>query len=151
MPSTLQVILHSEVKNLGKAGDLVKVRPGYARNFLLPRSLAVPASESAVKRVEHEKAVAAVRAERARKEATDLAAKLANVTLKIAQRAGEDGRLFGSVTTKDIEAALKSAGFAVDRKKLHAVESLRTLGTHAVKAQLHHDVEATFKVEIAKA
>lgn len=151
MPSTLQVILHTDVKNLGKAGDLVKVRPGFARNFLLPRSLAVPASESAVKRVEHDKAVAAVRAERVKKEASDLAAKLANVTLKLTQRAGDDGRLFGSVTTKDIEAALKAAGLEIDRKKLHAVDALRTLGTHEVKAQLHHDVTATFKVEIAKA
>lgn len=151
MPSTLQVILHSDVKNLGKAGELVKVRPGYARNFLLPRSLAVPASESAVKRVQHDKAVAAARAERVKKEATDLATKLGSVVIKLTQRAGDDGRLFGSVTTKDLEAALKGLGFEVDRKKLHAGDALRTLGTHEVKAQLHHDVTATFKVDITKA
>ncbi len=151
MPSTLQVILHSDVKNLGKAGELVKVRPGFARNFLLPRALAVPASEGALKRVAHAKSVAAARAERERREATDLASKLAGVTLKLTQRAGDDGRLFGSVTTKDLEAALKGFGFTVDRKKLHSIEALRTLGTHEVKAQLRPDVEATFKVEINKA
>jgi large subunit ribosomal protein L9 len=151
MPSTLQVILHTDVKNLGKAGELVKVRPGFARNFLLPRSLAVPASESAVKRVQHEKAVAAARAERAKKDASDLAAKLGSVVIKLTQRAGDDGRLFGSVTTKDLEAALKGLGFAIDRKKLEAGDALRTLGTHEVKAHLHHDVTATFKVDITKA
>ena len=95
MPSTLQVILHQDVKNLGKAGELVRVRPGFARNFLLPRDLAVTASESAVKQVAHDKAVAAARAERVKKEAAELATKLGAVTVKLSQRAGDDGRLFG--------------------------------------------------------
>ena len=151
MPSTLQVILHQDVKNLGKAGELVRVRPGFARNFLLPRDLAVTASESAVKQVAHDKAVAAARAERVKKEASELATKLGAVTVKLSQRAGDDGRLFGSVTTKDVEAALKALGFAIDRKKLVIGDSLRALGEHQIKVQLHHDVTATIKVEIAKA
>ncbi len=151
MPSTLQVILHQDVKNLGKAGDLVRVRPGFARNFLLPRSFAVPASASAVKRVAHDKAIAAARAERTKQEAGAFATKLSGVTVNLTQRAGSDGRLFGSVTAKDLEASLKALGFAVDRKKLQIGEALRSLGSHEVKVQLHHDVVATIKVEIAKA
>ncbi len=150
MPSTLQIILHQDVKNLGKAGELVRVRPGFARNYLLPRDLAVTASAGALKQVAHDKAVAASRAERVKKEAGELATKLGAVTVKLVHRAGDDGRLFGSVTTKDIEGALKGLGFAVDRKKLQAVDALRTLGNHEVKVQLHQDVTATIKVEIAK-
>src|SRR6516164_470868 len=100
MPANIQVILQQDVDKLGKSGELVRVRPGFARNFLLPRQLAVPATSSAVRRIEHEKAVATARAEKAKKEAREVAAQIDAIALTIAQKAGEDGRLFGSVTAK---------------------------------------------------
>src|SRR5579863_4764900 len=102
MPATIQVILQHDVDNVGKSGDLVKVRPGFARNFLLPRSLAVPATIAQVHRIEHEKAVALAKSEKAKKEARDLATKLAGVEIKLTRAAGEDDKLFGSVTSKEI-------------------------------------------------
>src|SRR5215472_18128751 len=98
MPATIQVVLQQDVEKVGKSGDLVKVRPGFARNYLLPRELAVPATTAAVHRIEHEKAVALARAEKAKKDAREAAAKLSAVSVQIAQKAGDDGRLFGSVT-----------------------------------------------------
>src|SRR5580692_10522288 len=100
MPANIQVILHQDVDKLGKSGDLVRVRPGFARNFLLPRQLAVPATTAAVNRIEHAKAVALARAEKSKKEARDAATALANVSVSISHKAGEDGKLFGSVTAK---------------------------------------------------
>src|SRR5271163_3458442 len=102
MPANIQVILQLDVDKVGKSGELVRVRPGFARNFLLPRQLAVPATTAAVRRIEHEKSVALARAEKGKKEARDFAAKLSALTIAITQKAGDDGRLFGSVTTKDI-------------------------------------------------
>src|SRR5580704_19691728 len=105
MPANIQVILQQDVDKLGKSGELVRVRPGFARNFLLPRQLAVPASTEAVRRVEHERAVALVRAEKSKKEAREIAAKVDALKITIVHKAGEEGRLFGSVTAKDLEAA----------------------------------------------
>ncbi len=148
MPANIQVILQQDVDKLGKSGDLVRVRPGFARNFLLPRELAVPATSAAVHRIEHEKAVALARAEKARKDAREAAAKLGAVEVKIAQEAGDDGRLFGSVTTKDIEAALAAQGVAIDRKKLHLAEPIKAVGKYEVPVKLVSDVTAVIKVEV---
>lgn len=148
MATTIQVVLQSDVHNVGTAGELVKVRPGFARNFLLPRRLAVPATAAAVNRISHEKAVAVARTEKARKEARDLAAKLGGVTLTITQKGGDDGRLFGSVTSKDIEAAAKAAGFTIDRKTIHLPEHIKTAGAHEVDVKLFSDIHAKLKVEV---
>src|SRR5271155_4898681 len=99
MPANIQVILRQDVEKVGKSGELVRVRPGFARNFLLPRELAVAATSAAVHRIEHERAVAIVRAEKAKREAQGAADKLSALTIRIVQKAGDDGRLFGSVTT----------------------------------------------------
>src|SRR6202012_4104467 len=101
MPTNIQVVLQHDVDKLGKSGELIRVRPGFARNYLLPRQLAVPATSGAVKRIEHEKVVALAKAEKAKKEAREAAAKLTGLTIKITHKAGEDGKLFGSVTAKD--------------------------------------------------
>src|SRR5215472_3253118 len=122
MPTNMQVILQQDVEKIGKSGELVRVRPGFARNYLLPRQLAVPATTAALRRIEHEKAVALAKAEKAKKEALDVADKLGLLPIKLAQKAGDDGKLFGSVTTKDIEAALKAGGVAVDRKRILLAE-----------------------------
>lgn len=151
MATTLQVILQSDVPNVGASGDLVKVRPGFARNYLLPRQLAVPATEAQVARVAHDKAVAVAKAEKAKKEAKELADKIGKLEIKIARPVGEDDRLFGSVSAKDIEAAVRAAGLETfDRKKMHLNDALKTLGTHEVSVKLLGDVTATLKVQVVK-
>ena len=162
MPANIQVILQQDVDKLGKSGELVRVRPGFARNFLLPRQLAVPATTAAVHRIEHEKAVAVSRAEKAKKGAREVAAQLGALAIKISQKAGEDGRLFGSVTAKDIESAVRAAlkGVAVAgegelaahveglRKHLQLGEPIKSVGTYEVPVKLVSDVTTTLKVEV---
>ncbi len=148
MPANIQVILQQDVDKLGKSGELVRVRPGFARNFLLPRQLAVPATTAAVRRIEHEKTVAMAKAEKAKKEAREIAAKLSALTITLSQKVGEDGRLFGSVTAKDIEHAVKAQGLAIDRKKMHLAEPIKSIGTYEIPVKLVSDVTATLKVEV---
>ena len=107
MATTLQVILNSDVPNLGSSGELVKVRPGFARNYLLPRQLAVPATTAAVNRINHEKAVAVAKAEKNKKAMQELATKLGALKISLARPVGEDDKLFGSVTAKEIESEVK--------------------------------------------
>jgi large subunit ribosomal protein L9 len=150
MATTLQVILQSDVDKVGKSGDLVKVRPGFARNFLLPRSLAVPATTAAINRIGHEKAVAVAKADKSKKEAQALAEKISGLKISIARPVGDDDRLFGSVTAKDIENEVKKTGLAFDRKKMHLADALKTLGTFEIPVKLMADVTATLKVEVVK-
>ncbi len=150
MATTLQVVLQHDVDNVGKSGELVKVRPGFARNYLIPRSLAVPATTAAVNRINHEKAVALAKAEKAKKEAQGLAEKINGLKLTMARPVGEDERLFGSVTAKEIEAEAKKQGVTVDRKKMHLPEPLKALGTFEIPVKLMTDVSATLKVEVVK-
>jgi large subunit ribosomal protein L9 len=148
MPANIQVVLQHDVDKLGKSGELVRVRPGFARNYLLPRELAVAATSSAVKRIEHERAVAVARAEKAKKEARDVAAKISATSVTITQKAGDDGRLFGSVTTKDIAAAFAAKGIVVDRRKIELPEPIKNTGTFELRTVLVSDVAATLKVEV---
>jgi large subunit ribosomal protein L9 len=150
MPATIQLVLQHDVENVGKSGDLVKVRPGYARNYLLPRSLAVPATTAQVNRIAHQKAVALAKSEKLKKESKDLAQKLSALTIKLPHQVGEDGKLFGSVTTKEIEAAIKAQGFEVDRKKMHLAEPIKALGSYEIPLKLTSEVTATIKVEVTK-
>ena len=149
MPANIQVVLQQDVDKVGKSGDLVRVRPGFARNYLLPRQLAVPATTAAVRRVEHDKVVALAKAEKAKKEGREVADKLGQLRVRITQKAGEDGRLFGSVTAKDIEAAVKALGVVVDRKRIQLVEPIKNVGLYDVTVKLVSDVTATLKVEVA--
>lgn len=148
MPANIQVVLQHDVDKLGKSGDLVRVRPGFARNYLLPRELAVPATSAAVSRIEHAKAVALARAEKAKKEARDIATALSSVSISIAHKAGDDGRLFGSVTAKDIEAALAARGVKIDRRTVHLAEPIRSVGSHEITLKLTSETTATIKVEV---
>jgi large subunit ribosomal protein L9 len=150
MATTLQVILQSDVPNLGASGELVKVRPGFARNFLLPRKLAVPATSAQINRLNHEKAVAVARADKNKKEAQALAEKIGALKVTIARSVGEDDKLFGSVTAKEIEGEVKKAGLAIDRKKMHLAEPLKSLGVFEIPVKLMTDVTATLKVEVVK-
>ncbi len=148
MPANIQVVLQQDVDKVGKSGDLVRVRPGFARNYLLPRQFAVPASTAAVRRIEHEKTVALSKADKAKKESRDVADKLNVLPIKIAQKAGDDGRLFGSVTAKDIEAAVKAQGVTVDRKRIQLAEPIKSTGSYEIVVKLVADVTATLKVEV---
>jgi large subunit ribosomal protein L9 len=150
MPATIQVILQADVAKLGESGELVKVRPGFARNFLLPRQLAVPATTAQINRLNHEKAVAVAKAEKHKKEMKDLATKIEALKIQIARPVGEENRLFGSVTAKDIENAVKAAGVEFDRKNMHLKDAIKTLGTFEIPVKLLTDVTATLKVEVVK-
>lgn len=150
MATTLQVVLQGDVDKVGKSGDLVKVRPGFARNFLIPRSLAVPATTAAINRINHEKAVAVAKADKAKKEAQGLAERINGLKLTIARPVGEDERLFGSVTAREIESEASKHGVAVDRKKMHLTEPLKALGTFEIPVKLTSGVTATLKVEVVK-
>lgn len=148
MATTIQVILQQDLKNLGKSGELVRVRPGYARNYLIPRSLATPATVHNVKQMEHEQRISTAKAAKARAEATGVADKVSGVTVTLERKVGEEDRLFGSVTTKDIAEALKEKGILLDRKRIELVTPIRSAGTFDVTAKLLGDLTTTFKVEV---
>ena len=150
MPATIQVILQHDVEKVGKSGELVKVRPGFARNFLLPRDLAVPATTAAVNRITHEKAVANAKAEKSKSGARALAEKINALTITMPRSVGEDDRIFGSVTAKEIETAVKAQGLEFDRKTMHMPEPIKALGSFAIPVKLLTDVTATLKVEVVK-
>lgn len=144
----MQVILREDVAHLGEVGDVVNVKPGFARNYLLPRGLAVQASARQMKRLEHEQRVIEARVAKDRGEAEDRARKLANVELVIEKAAGDNDKLFGSVTAMEIEALLREKGFDVDRRKIQLDENIKQLGDYEVDIKLHRDVKATIRVQV---
>ncbi len=150
MATTLQVVLQTNVDKVGESGELVKVRPGFARNFLIPRGLAVPATTAAVNRIAHEKSVAIAKADKTKKEFQAVAEKINALKLTLTRSVGEDDKLFGSVTSKEIENAAKAAGVTIDRKKMQLAEPLKALGSYEVPVRLMADVVATLKVEVVK-
>ncbi len=145
----IELILRENVPSLGKAGDLVRVKPGYARNFLLPRGLAFEASEGNKKRIAAEAKARGAREAAERAEAEALAARIGALALAFTAKAGEDGKLFGSVTAGDIVEQLAEKGFEVDKRKVELEHPLKELGFHAVGIKLHHEVHAEVKVTIA--
>ena len=150
MAVPIQVVLQREVDNLGDSGDVVRVRPGYARNFLYPRSLALPATAGNLARVEEFKRLAAQRTEAARKQARGIADQLGSVSVKITRAVGEENKMYGSVTSKDIEAAYAEKGITLDRKMMDLKDPIRTLGLSEVPIRLHSDVSAVLRVEVVK-
>jgi large subunit ribosomal protein L9 len=145
----MQVILREDVPNLGRPGDVVRVRPGYARNFLLPRNLAVEANPKNLRAFEHEKRLALMRREAQRSEALKIKERLEQLTVEIAARAGEAGKLFGSVTNIDIERALAAQGVNIDRRRIMLAEPIKELGEFAVPVRVDADVEASLKLKVA--
>jgi large subunit ribosomal protein L9 len=145
----IDLILREDVPSLGKAGQMVRVKPGYARNFLLPRGLAFEATDGNRKRVEAEAKARGVRANSDRAEAQELATRIGAVTLEFRAKAGEDGRLFGSITSADIAHRLEAAGVTVDRRKIELEHPLKQLGFHSIPVRLHHDVQAEVRVNVA--
>jgi large subunit ribosomal protein L9 len=144
----MKVILTKDLDNLGKAGSLVEVKPGYGRNYLLPRQLAMPATAKNVRQLEHEKAGILSRAAKHKTNMTAQANKLGNIELKFTRKVGEQNKLFGSVTSKDVHEQLASTGYEIERRQIHLPEPLKELGTFAVEVRLHAEVSAKIKVTI---
>jgi large subunit ribosomal protein L9 len=144
----VEVILRDDVPSLGKIGQVVRVKPGYARNFLFPRGLAVEANRKNLHVLEHQKRVIGAKAERERKSAESVAQKLNGLKLTVQARAGEEGRLFGSVTNLDLERLLADKGFHVDRRRIELAEPIKQLGTYPVVVQVGRDVRATVELTV---
>jgi len=144
----MKVVLLESVEGLGMVGQEVKVKDGYARNYLIPKGKALAANDKTLNSFK-DKIQAGIRAEAKNKEqAQKLASELAGITLKFAMKAGEEGKLFGSVTNTQIHEALKEKGFDLDKKKIVLSEPIRHLGTHEIVARIYPDVTATFKAEV---
>jgi len=150
MATQIKVLLKNDVPSLGTGGEVVRVRPGFARNFLLPRGLAVPATAGNLARVEDLKRQVASQAKQELEQASAAASQIAGVSVSIARAVGEEGKMYGSVTTKDIEDAFAAAGVKLDRKKIVLAEALKALGTFEVPIKLHANVTATLKVTVTK-
>ena len=144
----MKVILKQTVPSLGMAGDLVKVNDGYARNLLIPKGLAIEANEKNIKTFEHEKKNIMLRAEKEQKAAQDQATSLSSVTITIARKVGDQDKIFGSVTSKDIELALQEKGFDIDKKMIVHDEQIKSLGEFKVKIKLHSGIEAEIKLNV---
>ena len=147
----MEVILREDIEKLGNRGQVVKVASGYARNYLLPKRLAVPATESNKKIVEQERQGHLRKEAKLQSEAQDLANLMAGLVLTISAKAGENDQLFGSVTAKDISDALEAKNFTIDRRKVQLEEPIRTLGEHKVPVRLHRDVTTEVTVNVVRA
>ncbi len=144
----IEVILREDVKTLGRAGAMVRVKPGYARNYLLPQGLAYEATEGNKKRIAAESKARASRDQAEKTEAQQVAATLNAVTLNLSGKAGEEGKLFGSITSQDIADALARAGHTVDKRRIELEHPIKTIGEHAVTIRLHSEVHAQLRVTV---
>jgi large subunit ribosomal protein L9 len=146
MATHVQVILKQSVDKIGRAGDLVRVKPGFARNYLLPRGLAAIATGNNIKQVEHERRIALALGEKQRKMAEGSAAQIEGLVVEIAMQAGEGDRLYGSVTSRDVALALQSKGIDIDRKKLLLPDAIKAVGEYTITVKFGHEVNASFKL-----
>lgn len=144
----IEVILRQDINTLGRAGEMVRVKPGYARNYLLPQGLAYEATEGNKKRVAAETRVRTARDQAERAEAEKAAATLSEVTLTLTGKAGEEGKLFGSITSQDIAEALAGQGHTVDRRRIELEHPIKTTGSHTVSIRLHPEVHAQLRVSV---
>jgi large subunit ribosomal protein L9 len=149
--ANVQVILREDVASLGHAGDLVKVKPGFARNFLIPQGKAVVATEASKRELEHQKRVIAEKVRREREVLEAERKKFDGVVVEITAQAGEEGKLFGSVTAAQIADTLAERGLELDRRRIDLAEPIKALGEHDVVVRLHRDVTATLKIKVIAA
>jgi large subunit ribosomal protein L9 len=147
----VKLILQENVPNLGDAGDLIAVKPGYARNFLVPQGKAIPATDARIRESEHIKRVVAEKIARELKTHTAMRDRIGNLEIEVSAKAGEEGKLFGSVTTPQIVELLAEKGVEIDRRKIELDEPIKTVGEHQVPIRLHRDVIATLKVKVSAA
>ena len=147
----MKVILKEDVNSLGAMGSIVDVANGYGRNYLIPRNLAVEANPKNIKQFEHQKNIILAKASKIRQSAESVAEKLSRMTVSIEAKAGDEDKLFGSVTSKDIAKLISGQGVEVDKRKIILDESIKRLGIHEITVKLHHDVSAIVKVEVTRA
>lgn len=147
----MKVILKENMENLGNIGDVVKVAPGYARNYLLPKGFALPANEKNTKALEHAKRQLEYKKNKMLEAAKGIAAKIEALVITLVHAAGEEGKLFGSVTNMDLAEQLKSNGIEIDRKKIVLTDHIKHIGEYSVPVKIHPEVTATLKVIVSKA
>lgn len=146
----MKVILREDVTHLGTAGNIVNVAPGYARNFLIPRNFAVPATGNNLKAFEHEKRVMESKRAKRKKEAETLKGKLERISCSISKKVGEQDKLYGSVTTQDIEKAFNAEGFTIDKHDILLTEPIKALGVYTVPIRVFEEVIANTKVWVVR-
>ncbi len=146
----MRLILRNDVEQLGRRGDVVNVTPGFGRNFLLPRGMAYPYTDSNVKRVERERRQVEVHHVKERRAAEELAARLSKVSCTIVKKVGESDTLYGSVTNADVGEALQKEGFTIDKRRILLEEPIKTLGIYTVPVRLHPEVTCDVKVWVVK-
>ena len=146
----MKIILREDVERLGRKGDIVTVKDGYARNYLIPRGLALPVTRGNVRMIEEEKRRLLRQREKEAKTAQELADKLSQLELEIYKKAGENDVLYGSVTAAELADALKEKGFEIDRKNIILEEPIKRLGVHYFEVRVHHDVKARVRVVVKK-
>jgi large subunit ribosomal protein L9 len=144
----VQVILNEDVPNLGRPGDVVRVRAGYARNYLLPRKMALEANSRNLRAFEHQKRMAMVKREALRTQAMTEKERLENLQLTLTAHAGEEGKLFGSVTNLDLERALREQGYVIDRRRILLSEPIKQLGDYSVIIRLQPEVDANLRFSV---
>jgi large subunit ribosomal protein L9 len=147
---TMKVLLNENLENLGRLGDIVEVKPGYARNYLYPRNLAIEPNKHNLEVMKFKKVKAQKKLELEKLSATEQKEKLEALTLTISKKAGESDTLFGSVTPAEIQAKLEEMGFAIDKKKFHIDEPIKKLGSYVCVIRLMEEIEATLKIEVIK-
>jgi large subunit ribosomal protein L9 len=144
----MKIILKEDIKKIGKMGQIVDVANGYARNYLVPKGLAVEASTKNIRSLEHEKKIIQEKAKKLKDSAQDIASRISSMTLTIKAKAGEEEKLFGSVTTMDIAEALLNEGLDIDKKKISLEEPIKRLGSYSVQIKLHSDVSVPLNIQI---
>ena len=144
----MEVILREHVDNLGRRGDVVKVATGYARNYLLPRKLALPVTTGSQRQIERERANAEARDAEEKAGAEALSQRMAALDISIARRVGDNKTMYGSVTSADVAQALKTKGFEVDKRKIVLSEPIKSVGEHAIAVKIHRDVTAEVKIKV---
>jgi|WetSurSiteA1Bulk_404760.scaffolds.fasta_scaffold01158_5 large subunit ribosomal protein L9 len=146
----MKVILKDDVKNIGTMGQIVEVTDGYGRNYLVPKGLAVEANTRNIKSLEHAKRVIQEKAKKVRNQAQELSNKISTVSLVMKAKAGEEGKLFGTVTTMDIAESLKNQGIEIDKKKISLDEPIKRLGSYAVNIKIHPDVTTQINLQVVE-
>jgi large subunit ribosomal protein L9 len=146
----MKVILKEDVKHVGKMGQIVDVADGYARNYLIPKGLVTEASTKNIKFLEHEKRIIQEKSKKIRNSAQDLASRISSLTISIKAKAGEEGKLFGSITTMDVAEALQKEGVEIDKKKISLEEPIKRLGSYTVNIKIHPDVSAPLNIQIVE-
>jgi large subunit ribosomal protein L9 len=144
----MKVILKEDIKHVGKMGQIVDVADGYARNYLIPKGLVAEASTKNIKFLEHEKRIIQDKAKKIKDSAQDVASKISSTIISIKAKTGEEGKLFGSITTMDIAEALQKEGIDIDKKKISLEEPIKRLGSYTVNIKLHHDVSAPLSIQV---